>query len=116
MAKKLIKMTEQDLHEMIRESVKRVLKEGSYDSNGEFNQESHDEDRKRRFVDELNKLQQAVGDSQKAFMLIQQTSTMPDDEISYRARKINEAIVSLRNAIRNITQLSNADRFDLSAD
>lgn len=39
--KKTIRMNESEHHRIINESVKRVLNEGSYDSNGNFDMQGH---------------------------------------------------------------------------
>ena len=51
--KKLIKLTESDLHRIVKQSVIRVLKESSYDSMGNFDPESHNNDLKERFAGEI---------------------------------------------------------------
>jgi len=45
MAKKLIRLTESDLHRIVKESVRKVLKEGFYDRMRQLNGETDKEDK-----------------------------------------------------------------------
>jgi hypothetical protein len=54
MAKKTIRLTESDLHRIVKEAANKVLKESSYDSMGNFDVESHNNDLRAGLTDEIN--------------------------------------------------------------
>ena len=111
MAKKqLVRLTEKDLHKIIKESVIKALNEGSYDMNGNFNAEQHNADLKNSLKDELNNFNESLNDTLASLDRIAQMAT--DDKIKGRTRIIINALLNAGREMREVNQLINADRWD----
>lgn len=63
MNKKLIRLTESDLHRIVKQSVNKIQKESSYDSMGNFNKESNNSDVREKLTDEITKISQEMSRS-----------------------------------------------------
>ena len=114
MKKKLVRLNESDLHRIVKESVNRVLKESSYDSMGNFDQESHNNDNRKRLTDELKKIAREMSQSISTIGNIEQCA-VGDEEVTRRARSVISALIDASRKIRNVTQLIYAKRWDVPA-
>ena len=79
MDKKVIKLTESELNEIVKESVAKIVKEASYDDKGNFIQSQHNDDLRVRFESELEKVNKFINDEMMTLSNIA-TSAM-DEEI-----------------------------------
>ena len=111
--KKTIRLTESDLHRVIKESVKKMLEESSYDSNGNFDPESHNNELRERLADEIGNFNEAMNDALTTLDRIAQMAT--DDEIKRRARVVINALLQAGREMRDVTQLTSANRWDVTA-
>ena len=114
MNKKLIKITEQDLHRIVKQSVNKILKESSYDSMGNFDRESNNNDVRERLTDEITKISQEMSRSMSIIDGLAKRA-IGDDEIPKRARIVINALIGACREMRNITQLIDSNRWDLPA-
>jgi len=111
--KKTIRLSETDLHRVIKESVKKMLEESSYDSNGNFDPESHNNELRERLADEIGNFNEAMNDALTTLDRIAQMAT--DDEIKRRARVVINALLQAGREMRDVTQLTSANRWDVTA-
>lgn len=111
--KKTIRLSESDLHRVIKESVKKMLEESSYDSNGNFDPESHNNELRERLTDEIGNFNEAMNDALTTLDRIAQMAT--DDEIQRRARVVINALLQAGREMRDVTQLTSANRWDVNA-
>jgi WD40 repeat protein len=114
MNKKLIRLTESDLHRIVKQSVSKILKESSYDSMGNFNKESNNSDVRERLTDEITKISQEMSRSMSTIDGVAKRA-VGDEEITNRARIVINALIDACRKMRNITQLIGANRWDLQA-
>ena len=112
--KRKVRLTESDLHKIVKESVSRMLKESSYDSMGNFDQESHNNDNRERLTDELKKIGHEMSQSINTIGNIAQRA-VGDEEVTKRARIVINALIDASRKIRNVTQLIYAKRWDVPA-
>lgn len=92
MTKKTIKLTEGELQKIVKESVKNVLSEGSYDMNHNFDETSHNEELKEKLKNEVLKINGAINNAIVTLDRIAQQAT--DEEINNRARNIINALLA----------------------
>lgn len=114
MNKKLIRLTENDLHRIVKQSVNKILKESSYDSMGNFNKESNNSDVRERLTDEITKISQEMSRSMSTIDGVAKRA-VGDEEITNRARIVINALMDACRKMRNVTQLIDANRWDLPA-
>ena len=114
MNKKLIRLTESDLHRIVKQSVNKILKESSYDSMGNFNKESNNSDVRERLTDEITKISQEMSRSMSTIDGVAKRA-VGDEEITNRARIVINALIDACRKMRNVTQLIDANRWDLPA-
>ena len=114
MNKKLIRLTESDLHRIVKQSVNKILKESSYDSMGNFNKESNNSDVRERLTDEITKISQEMSRSMSTIDGVAKRA-VGDEEIANRARIVINALMDACRIMRNVTQLFDANRWDLPA-
>ena len=114
MNKKLIRLTESDLHRIVKQSVNKMLKESSYDSMGNFNKESNNSDVRERLTDEITKISQEMSRSMSTIDGVAKRA-VGDEEITNRARIVINALMDACRKMRNVTQLIDANRCDLPA-
>ena len=114
MNKKLIRLTESDLHRIVKQSVNKILKESSYDSMGNFDKESSNNDIRERLTDEITKISQEISRSMSTIDGIAKRA-VGDEEITNRARIVINALIDACRKMRNVTQLIDANRWDLQA-
>ena len=112
--KKLIRLTEQDLNKIVKQSVNKILKESSYDSMGNFDKESNNNDVRERLTDEITKISQEMSRSMSTIGSVAQWA-VGDEEVAKRARIVINALIDACRKIRNVTQLIDANRWDLPA-
>lgn len=108
--KQVIRLTESDLHNIIKESVKKALNEGSYDMNGNFDAEQHNADLKYRLKDELNNFNELLNNTLTSLDSIAQMAT--DEKIKGKTRIIINALLNAGREMREVNHLINADRWD----
>ena len=113
MNKKLIRLTESDLHRIVKESVNKVMKESSYDSMGNFDPESHNNDLRARLTDEIGNFHEDMNNTMTTLDRIAQLST--DEEIKRRVRVVINALLQAGREMRSVTQLIQANRWDVTA-
>lgn len=92
MTKKTIKLTEGELQKIVKESVKNVLSEGSYDMNHNFDADSHNQELKESLKNEVLKINGAINNAIVTLDRIAQQAT--DKEINNRARNIINALLA----------------------
>ena len=114
MNKKLIRLTEQDLHKIVKQSVNKILKESTYDSMGNFDKESNNNDIRERLTDEITKISQEMSRSMSIIDGIAKRA-VGDEEVTNRARIVINALIDACRKMRNVTQLTDANRWDLEA-
>ena len=114
MNKKLIRLTESDLHRIVKQSVNKILKESSYDSMGNFDKESSNNDIRERLTDEITKISQEMSRSMSTIDGVAKRA-VGDEEITNRARIVINALMDACRKMRNVTQLIDANRWDLQA-
>ena len=94
--KKTIRLTESDLHNIIKKQVNRVLKEASYDTNGNFNAESHNLDLRNRFKEIIVSLLQNMDNTVSLLSHIQGSAT--DENLKNMVRIIiNDFFLNEKN-------------------
>lgn len=108
MKKQAIKINESQLAQIVRESVKNVLKESSYDNLGNFDATSHNNELRDRLKQEVEKIDKFHSDTLFALSHIQTSTT--DNEISERARIIINAILAANRMMGEVTSLIRAGR------
>ena len=114
MNKKLIRLTEGDLRRIVKQSVNKILKESSYDSMGNFNKELNNSDVREKLTDEITKISQEMSQSMSIIDGVAKRA-VGDEEITKRARIVINALMGACREIRNVTQLINANRWDIPA-
>ena len=114
MTKKLIRLNESDLHRIVKQSVNKILKESSYDSMGNFDKESNNNDVRERLTDEITKIGQEMSRSMSIIDGIAKRA-VGDEEVTNRARIVINALIDACRKMRNVTQLTDANRWDLEA-
>ena len=112
--KQRIRLTEGDIHKIVKESVNKILKESSYDSMGNFNKESNNNDVRERLKDEITKISQEMSRSMSIIDGVAKRA-VGDEEIANRARIVINALMDACRKMRNATQLIDANRWDIPA-
>ena len=112
MKKNKIRITESKLKQIVAESVNKVLNEASYDSNGNFDAESHDSELRERLTQEVIDLRKYLDEKLNSLNYIAMHAT--DDRIKTRARTImyGEIMYTTEGADRAY-QLIKANRWDI---
>jgi hypothetical protein len=107
-----IRLTESKLKQIVAESVNKVLNEASYDSNGNFDAESHDSELRERLTQEVIDLRKYLDEKLNSLNYIAMHAT--DDRIKTRARTImyGEIMYTTERADRAY-QLIKANRWDI---
>ena len=90
--KKRIRLTENDLHRVIKESVKKVLKEASYDANGNFDEEQHNLDLISDLNDEMRNVNNNINDALSSLNAIISPSFIELTSTSFTITKSPEYI------------------------
>jgi hypothetical protein len=98
-----IKLTESDLNKIVKLSISKVLNESSYDSNGDFNAEQHNEDLLERFFDVTEKLYSDMGDTMNHLNAIS-TAAM-DEKVAKNVRIVINAILKAQREIHRACTL-----------
>lgn len=105
------KINEGKLTSMISESIKRHLNESSYDANGDFDQESHNEDLRDRFTEVITNLNSTVSDAIQTLAYIQNAAM--DERLKERTRTVINAYLNAANQMRDVFRLTKANRWDV---
>ena len=111
MKKNRIKITENELKQIVAESVKKVLDEASYDKNGNFDAESHNSDLKDRFASVLEKLVQSMEYAINELSYIQTSIT--DENISKKARIVINDLLNRGTLAKQVYSSVKAGRWDI---
>lgn len=106
-----IKITENELKQIVAESVKKVLDEASYDKNGNFDAESHNSDLKDRFASVLEKLVQSMDYAINQLSNIQTSTT--DENISEKARIVINDLLNRDTLAKQVYRSVRAGRWDI---
>lgn len=106
-----IKLTESKLKQIVDESVKKALKEASYDANGNFDAESHNSDLKDRFKSVLETLVQSMEHAVNELSYIQTSTT--DENISKKARIVINDLLNRGTLATQVYSSVKADRWDI---
>lgn len=110
--KKVIRLTESELHRIIKESVSNIINESSYDSMGNFDAEGHSNDLKERFSNVLNDFLNKQRETITALGNIATQSLEADAEVSKRARTVIDSIINSGREISKVVQLTQSNRWD----
>lgn len=86
MTKKTIKLTECELQKIVKESVKNVLSEGSYDMNHNFDAESHNAELKEKVKNEAKKINSCIISAIVELDKIARFST--DESVTQKAQQL----------------------------
>lgn len=105
------KINEGKLTSMISKSIKRHLNESSYDANGNFDQESHNEDLRDRFTEVITNLNSTVSDAMQTLAYIQNAAM--DERLKERTRTVINAYLNAANQMRDVFRLTKANRWDV---
>lgn len=111
MAKNKFRLTESKLKQIVAESVNKVLNETSYDSNGNFDAESHNSELRERLTQEVIDLRKYLDEKLNSLNYIAMHAT--DDRIKTRARAIMGEIMSSTEEADRAYQLIKANRWDI---
>lgn len=109
------KLSESQLRKIIKESIKKVLNESSYDSEHNFNREGHNADLQQRFIDVFQKVRIEMDDAIQTLSYIS-TAVVDDDILQTRVQKTKNALLE---AIRETNIIANRiyqNRWDLTDD
>jgi hypothetical protein len=109
--KQRIRLTENELKQIVTESVKKVLDEASYDKNGNFDAESHNSDLKDRFKSVLETLVQSMEHAINDLSFIQSSTT--DENISRKARIVINDLLNRGTLAKQVYSSVKADRWDI---
>lgn len=107
--KQRVRLNENDLHKIVEKAVRRLM-EASYDNEGNFNPEAHNQDLRDDFTETLRELN--VNLSRAAEHLSHIATSSTDQRIAERANKVCTAIGNFSKEIRTITNLTYANRWD----
>lgn len=113
--KTVMKINESQLRKIIKESIKKVLNESSYDSEHNFNREGHNADLQQRFIDVFQKVRIEMDDAIQTLSYIS-TAVVDDDILQTRVQKTKNALLE---AIRETNIIANRiyqNRWDLTDD
>lgn len=111
MSKKIVRLTEGDLHKIIKESVNKLIKEGSYAANGNFDEVSHNNGLRIDLKGACNEISQSINSSLRTLSYIQNATT--DERISKRTRVIINALNMASREMADVIKLINSDRWDI---
>lgn len=109
--KQRIRLTEGQLNRMIKESVRQVLKESSYDINGNFDEEQHNSDLMSDFSDEIKNINNNINSALRSLSAIENMAT--NDRISKRARVVINALLNAGREMGEVSRLTLANRWDV---
>lgn len=93
---------------IVNRAVKNILNESSYDSIGNFDEDSHNADLREQLADEVRNFNESLNDTMDTLDRIAQSAT--DDEIKRRVRVILNALLQAGRDMRDVTQLIMANR------
>lgn len=110
--KKSIKLTESDLHNIIEKSVNKVLKEASYDSNSNFDEESHNSDLRNRFKSTIESVLQSKDDALRVLSYIQGATT--DESLKNKSRIVINDLLKSDELAQQVYRLVKADGWDVN--
>jgi hypothetical protein len=111
MKKNKIRLTESKLKQIVAESVNKVLNEASYDSNGNFDAESHNLELKDKFKSVLKTLVQSMEYAINELSYIQTSTT--DENISKKARIVINDLLNRGTLAKEVYSSVKADRWDI---
>jgi hypothetical protein len=106
-----IRLTESKLKQIVAESVNKVLNEASYDSNGNFDAESHNLELKDKFKSVLETLVQSMENAINELSYIQTSTT--DENISKKARIVINDLLNRGTLAKEVYSSVKADRWDI---
>lgn len=98
MKKQTIKLNEGQLNRIIKESVKKVLKEGSYGKDGNFDLNGHQADLEESFNYALERVSKELGRFEETLSYIRNA----DMEDGYLSKKVSDILNLTRQYSSNI--------------
>lgn len=98
MKKNIIRLNEAQLQKVIKESVKSVLKEGSYDQDGNFDKTGHQDDLEELFNYALKNVSNSLGRFEETLSYIRNS----DMEDGYFLKKVSDILNLTRQYSSNI--------------
>ena len=98
MKKQTIKLNEAQLHRVIKESVKKVLREGSYDQDGNFDKTGHQAELEELFNYALKNVSNSLGRFEETLSYIRNA----DMEDGYFLKKVSDILNLTRQYSSNI--------------
>ena len=111
MSKRTVRLTESDLRNIISESVNKVLKEASYDANGNFDEEQHNLDLISDLNDEMRNVNNNINDALSSLNAISTMAT--NDRIKERARIVMNALLNAGREMEHVSRLISSNRWDI---
>ena len=98
MEKKTIQLNEAQLNKLIKESVKKVLREGSYDQDGNFDKTGHQAELEELFNYALKNVSNSLGRFEETLSYIRNA----DMEDGYFLKKVSDILNLTRQYSSNI--------------
>ena len=109
MKKQTIKLNEAQLHRVIKESVKSILKEGSYDQDGDFDKTGHQDELEELFNYALKNVSNSLGRFEETLSYIRNA----DMEDGYFLKKVSDILNLTRQYSSNIWKYDTNNQQDL---
>jgi len=81
---------------------------------GNFDKEANNNDVRERLTDEITKISQEMSRSMNTISSLAQMA-VDDEEVAKRARIVVNAIIEANRQMRNVVQLTYANRWDMQA-
>jgi len=105
-------ITENELKQIVNQSIKKVLKEASYEQNDNFNDSSNNTDLQNKFISVIEKLVQNMEYAINELSYIQTTTT--DEKISIRARVIISDLLNRGMLAKKIYNSAKTGKWDFN--
>ena len=109
MKKQTIKLNEAQLNKLIKESVKKVLREGSYDQDGNFDKTGHQDELEELFNYALKNVSNSLGRFEETLSYIRNA----DMEDGYFLKKVSDILNLTRQYSSNIWKYDTNNQQDL---
>lgn len=109
MKKQTIQLNENQLSKIIKESVKSILKEGSYDQDGNFDKTGHQDELEELFNYALKNVSNSLGRFEETLSYIRNS----DMEDGYFLKKVSDILNLTRQYSSNIWKYDTNNQQDL---
>ena len=109
MKKNIIRLNEAQLQKVIKESVKSILKEGSYDQDGNFDETGHQDELEELFNYALKNVSNSLGRFEETLSYIRNS----DMEDGYFLKKVSDILNLTRQYSSNIWKYDTNNQQDL---